>query len=204
MAIRSLMTERSLDGDSQSLWRRDHLMAHRSLDIGSVRVHPLVQRASKHALADILIDPEAPAPDAGPMAPVQDRVATAMRVARDSGASVILCYGAHLVRNGLAPIVSRMLETGWITHLATNGSGVIHDREYAFEPLGRGCACQRRRRHLRRLGRNGAIHTAGAAHRRPRWHGVRGESRPLYLRGGMLPPGSDAAAARVGNVGTPA
>ena len=42
-----------------SLWRRDHLMAHRSLDIGSVRVHPLVQRASKHALADILIDPEA-------------------------------------------------------------------------------------------------------------------------------------------------
>ena len=132
MAIRSLMTERSLDGDSQSLWRRDHLMAHRSLDIGSVRVHPLVQRASKHALADILIDPEAPAPDAGPMAPVQDRVATAMRVARDSGASVILCYGAHLVRNGLAPIVSRMLKTGWITHLATNGSGVIHDWEYAF------------------------------------------------------------------------
>ncbi|MFP6647099.1 MAG: hypothetical protein VCF24_26580 [Candidatus Latescibacterota bacterium] len=107
-------------------------MAHRSLDIGSVRVHPLVQRASKHALADILIDPEAPAPDAGPMAPVLDRVATAMRVARDSGASVILCYGAHLVRNGLAPIVSRMLETGWITHLATNGAGVIHDWEYAF------------------------------------------------------------------------
>ena len=133
MAIRSLMTERSLDGDSQSLWRRDHLMAHRSLDIGSVRVHPLVQRASKHALADILIDPEAPAPDAGPMAPVQDRVATAMRVARDSGASVILCYSAHLVRNGLAPIVSRMLETGWIIHLATNGAGVIQDREYAFE-----------------------------------------------------------------------
>lgn len=55
-----------------------------------------------------------------------------MRVARDFGVSVILCYSAHLVRNGLAPIVSRMLETGWITHLATNDAGVIHDYEYAF------------------------------------------------------------------------
>lgn len=107
-------------------------MAYRRLDTGSVRVQPLVQRTSKHGLADILLDPEAPAPDAGAMAPVLDRVVAAMRAARDTEASVILCYGAHLVRNGLAPIVARMLETGWITHLATNGAGVIHDWEYAY------------------------------------------------------------------------
>ena len=107
-------------------------MAYRRLDTGAVRVQPLTQRASKHALTDILIDPDAPAPPAGSMAPVLDRVATAMWSAREDGASVILCYGAHLVKNGLAPVVTRMLEAGWITHLATNGAGVIHDWEYAF------------------------------------------------------------------------
>ena len=44
----------------------------------------------------------------------------------------MLAYGAHLVKNGLAPVVTRMMEGGWITHLATNGAGVIHDWEYAF------------------------------------------------------------------------
>ncbi len=107
-------------------------MAYRRLDTAAVRVHPLTQRASKHALKDILLDPDAPAPAAGPMAPTLDRVATAIRSARDAEASVILCYGAHLVKNGLAPIVTRMLEAGWITHLATNGAGVIHDWEYAY------------------------------------------------------------------------
>jgi hypothetical protein len=107
-------------------------MAYRRLDTDSVRVHPLAQRKSKHELTDILIDPDAPAPVAGAMAPILDRVANAMRAARDADASVILCYGAHLVKNGLAPVVTRLLENGWITHLATNGAGVIHDWEYAF------------------------------------------------------------------------
>ena len=46
-----------------------------------------------------------------------------------------MIYGAHLLRNGTAPILDRMMERGWITHLATNGAGTIHDWEYAW--LGR-------------------------------------------------------------------
>ena len=48
---------------------------------------------------------------------------------------MILMYGAHLVKNGAMRIVSRLLEGGWVTHLATNGAGTIHDWELAF--LGR-------------------------------------------------------------------
>ena len=48
---------------------------------------------------------------------------------------MILIYGAHLLRNGTARILGRMMESGWITHLATNGAGTIHDWEYAW--LGR-------------------------------------------------------------------
>jgi len=44
-------------------------------------------------------------------------------------------YGAHLIKNGAMPIVISLIERGWITHLATNGAGTIHDWELAF--LGR-------------------------------------------------------------------
>ena len=55
--------------------------------------------------------------------------------ARARGAAVMLIYGAHLLRNGAAFILERMMARGWITHLATNGAGTIHDWEYAW--LGR-------------------------------------------------------------------
>ena len=44
----------------------------------------------------------------------------------------MLIYGAHLLRNGSAQILDRMMEKGWLTHLATNGAGTIHDFEYAY------------------------------------------------------------------------
>jgi hypothetical protein len=47
----------------------------------------------------------------------------------------MLIYGAHLLRNGAALILDHLMAEGWITHLATNGAGTIHDWEYAF--LGR-------------------------------------------------------------------
>ena len=44
----------------------------------------------------------------------------------------MLIYGAHLLRNGAARILDRMMGDGWFTHLATNGAGTIHDWEYAW------------------------------------------------------------------------
>ena len=44
----------------------------------------------------------------------------------------MLIYGAHLLRNGAAKILERMMSAGWVTHLATNGAGTIHDWEYAW------------------------------------------------------------------------
>ena len=108
---------------------------HDGADMTLLRVRPLGQRQSKHKLREILLDPDGPPPEAGAMAASIASVADRMRAARAAGAAVILAYGAHLVKNGLAPIVRRLLEGGWLTHLATNGAGVIHDWEYAF--LGR-------------------------------------------------------------------
>lgn len=42
-------------------------------------------------------------------------------------------YGAHLVKNGAAALVDRLMAGGWLTHLGTNGAGSIHDWEFAFQ-----------------------------------------------------------------------
>jgi len=66
------------------------------------------------------------------LAPLVANAAAQIRAARKRNASVMLIYGAHLLRNGAALILNRMMESGWITHLATNGAGTIHDWEYAW------------------------------------------------------------------------
>ncbi|MCC7262615.1 MAG: hypothetical protein IT369_08860 [Candidatus Latescibacteria bacterium] len=108
-------------------------MPYKRLDPRQIRVRPLATRQSKHTIEEIRIDPDAPPPDPGDMAPGIEALAARIRAARRQGAAVILAYGAHLVKNGLGPVVTRLLEGGWITHLATNGAGTIHDWEYAFQ-----------------------------------------------------------------------
>lgn len=52
--------------------------------------------------------------------------------ARKEKRSVILAFGAHTIKNGLGPVLIELIRKGWVTHLATNGAGIIHDWEFAF------------------------------------------------------------------------
>ncbi len=106
------------------------------LDLGRLQVLPLAQRDSLSSLEKILVDPAAPPPSCPPkIAAAVRECAQNITAARDRNASVILMYGAHLVKNGASRIVNTLVEHGWVTHLATNGAGTIHDWELAF--LGR-------------------------------------------------------------------
>jgi hypothetical protein len=105
-------------------------------DFLQIRVYPLAQRKSLSGVEDILVDPAAaPPPLDAQLSAGLDEVAAKIRAARERGAAVMLIYGAHLVKNGAARIVNALIEQGWLTHLATNGAGTIHDWEYAW--LGR-------------------------------------------------------------------
>lgn len=105
----------------------------RSLDLSKLRVFPLVERASLTQADDILVDPEStPKPCPPGVEAHVSACAQAIRAAKARGASVMLIYGAHLLRNGAARILDRMMADGWLTHLATNGAGTIHDWEYAW------------------------------------------------------------------------
>lgn len=103
------------------------------LDLTRVKVKPLAQRRSLSTLEEILVDPDRPPPacDETSRHSIAHCV-TRIREARERHASVMLIYGAHLVKNGAMAIVNRLIREGWITHLATNGAGTIHDWELAF------------------------------------------------------------------------
>ncbi len=108
-------------------------MARPPLDLSRLKVFPLAQRASLTLADDILLDPDAePAACSETNAAVIRECAGRIAAAKARGSSIILIYGAHLLRNGAARILDRMMEAGWLTHLATNGAGTIHDWEYAW------------------------------------------------------------------------
>ncbi len=106
------------------------------LDLRQVRVYPLAQRKSLTRVEEILVDPTAaPSPLDARWSASLDDLAAKICAARRRSAAVMLIYGAHLVKNGAARIVNALIAQGWLTHLATNGAGTIHDWEYAW--LGR-------------------------------------------------------------------
>jgi hypothetical protein len=44
---------------------------------------------------------------------------------------VIVLLGGHPIKLGLSRYLIDLMERGWITHVATNGAGIIHDFELA-------------------------------------------------------------------------
>ncbi len=108
-------------------------MTIKPLDLSKLKVYPLSERQNLTKADDILIDPDSrPKEISAANAALVERCAERMRNAREHGASIMLIYGAHLLRNGAAQILSQMMGRGWLTHLATNGAGTIHDWEYAW------------------------------------------------------------------------
>ena len=106
------------------------------MDLRKVKVYPLAERQSLSAIDRLLVNPRQPPRACEPVSLEAIReCAQKAAAARQRNASVILIYGAHLIKNGAMAIVNRLIERGWLTHMATNGAGTIHDWELAF--LGR-------------------------------------------------------------------
>jgi hypothetical protein len=52
--------------------------------------------------------------------------------ARRKKKGIIVMLGAHTVKCGLSPVLIDLMRRGYVTHLATNGAGAIHDLELAY------------------------------------------------------------------------
>ena len=113
---------------------------YEEFDLSGIRTYPLKSRKSK-----VRVEHFAKAPHAGEsMAAWLDRlpnllsaadlkaVIAAIREAHRSDAGVIWGLGAHVIKNGLGPVLVDLMERGYVSALATNGAAVIHDFEVAL------------------------------------------------------------------------
>ncbi len=108
-------------------------MPYPQLDRRRLVIKPLAARKNrKHVERDLVDLTQKPALPDGAGA-VIDETVRRVRQARETGRPVMLAFGAHTIKNGLAPALIELLERGWVTHLATNGAGVIHDWELAYQ-----------------------------------------------------------------------
>ncbi|MCX8109278.1 MAG: hypothetical protein N3G20_10790 [Verrucomicrobiae bacterium] len=103
------------------------------MDLKKLRVQPLANRKSLTRLDEILVEPSSEPPFIGKqLSSLVDQCASKIHAARRTGAGVMLIYGAHLIKNGGQLLVIQMLDRGWLTHIATNGAGSIHDWEFSY------------------------------------------------------------------------
>src|SRR5262245_57713614 len=112
---------------------------YEEFDLSGVRTYPLASRASKANRADFATVVRAPAAaglvDALPnilAGPDFKAVVAAMRAARSADRGIVWGFGAHVIKTGLSPILIDLMERGFVSALATNGAGAIHDFEVAL------------------------------------------------------------------------
>ena len=109
-------------------------MPYTQFDRSLLQIRPLSDRWNK-----VVIERDAVSPEAIPRALSASASKTLtecvekVRAARKADRPVILAFGAHSIKNGLSPVLIQLMEQGWVTLLATNGAGIIHDWEFAFQ-----------------------------------------------------------------------
>jgi hypothetical protein len=97
-------------------------------DRSRLRIEPLANRIHDLSL-DCWLQLDDPTPEF--QHPDLTRVAARLSAARESKAARVLMMGAHLLRSGINRHIIQMVERGFISHIAMNGAGVIHDYELA-------------------------------------------------------------------------
>jgi hypothetical protein len=91
-------------------------------------IKPLSERQHDMQL-DYVLGLDDPAPEfSHPQLP---EVARRMVAAQQRGAARILMMGAHVIKQGMSRHVIDLIDRGFVSHIAMNGAGAIHDYELA-------------------------------------------------------------------------
>ena len=112
---------------------------YEEFDLSGVRTYPLDSRASKTRVADFGRPIASGATfrewfGALPaMLGAQDvrRVVDAIVAARQRG-GIVWGIGAHVIKTGVSPVLIDLMRRGYVSALAMNGAGIIHDFEVAL------------------------------------------------------------------------
>jgi hypothetical protein len=112
----------------------------RPLDLGGVSTYPLASRPSKVTVKDFakpvgeessLADFLDSLPDILAARSLRE-LAGQIRRARELNKPVIWGLGGHVVKTGMAPVIIDLMQRGFVSALAANGSVLVHDAEIAM------------------------------------------------------------------------
>lgn len=113
---------------------------YEEFDLSGVHTYPLGSRASKARTGDF-------ARPVGTDVSFRDwfaalpsllagsdlrRVVEATAAAKQRGAGIVWGIGAHVIKTGVSPVLIDLMHRGYVSALAMNGAGVIHDFELAL------------------------------------------------------------------------
>jgi hypothetical protein len=102
-------------------------------DRSRLRFQPLTERKNRVFIETDHVSPSAPPGRLASKALAGiGEAGRAVREARSHNRPVVLAFGAHTIKNGLSPVLIELMQGSWLTHLATNGAGIIHDWEFAY------------------------------------------------------------------------
>ena len=108
---------------------------YKVFDPNRITTYPISARTNKVTLKDLVfpkdiagIDIDLPGDVCGNI----DRIADAIVSTRKQGNPVVLFTGAHLIKNGLGPLLIDLINLRLVTLVAGNGATAIHDFELAL------------------------------------------------------------------------
>ena len=113
---------------------------YEEFDLSSVRTYPLASRSSKahvgsfaraHSPGGTFGEWFASLPDILGARDIK-AVTAALRDARTRGAGLVWGLGAHVIKTGVSPVIIDLMRRGYVSAIAMNGAGIIHDFEVAL------------------------------------------------------------------------
>jgi hypothetical protein len=113
---------------------------YEEFDLSGIRTYPLKSRPSKARAEDFAKPYRAGSGVGGLLDSLPSilaaadfrAVVSALLAARESGGGIVWGIGAHVIKTGLSPVLIDLMERGFVSALATNGAGIIHDFEIAL------------------------------------------------------------------------
>jgi hypothetical protein len=113
---------------------------YEEFDLSGVGTYPLESRKNKANASDFARPFEPGSGVAGFLRSLPNFLAAsdfrgavaAIRAARAGGRGVVWGLGAHVIKTGLSPVLIDLMQRGFVSAIATNGAGVIHDFEVAL------------------------------------------------------------------------
>lgn len=115
-------------------------LPYEEFDLSGIKTYPLRSRQSKVGLAQFATPYQAGSGLPGFLKSLPSLLAArdfkdvvdAIVTAKRAGRAIIWGLGAHVLKTGLSPLLVDLMERGYVSAIATNGAGIIHDFEIAL------------------------------------------------------------------------